>query len=126
MAKDATLDLLQRKFREKLNNDTKVVDLREIDPDLDEVWHFKAATGVQADHIIRKINAGDFFAAQVEAIFWRCYTEEGKRRFRQADKEQLLKLDPEFVSAISEKIGAFEDIAPDPEELKGNSSSTES
>lgn len=126
MAVDATLSLLQRKFREKLNNDEKIVDLKDIDKELDEVWHFRPATGTQADHIIKKINEGNFFAAQVEAIFWRCYNEDGKRRFRQADKEQLLKLDPEFISAISEKIGAFDDIAPDVEELKGNSDSTAS
>lgn len=126
MAIDATLGALQRKFREKLNNDLKTVDLREIDPELDEVWYFRPATGTQADNIIKKINEGNFFAAQVEALFWRCYNEDGKRRFRQADKEQLLKLDPEFISAIAEKIGAFDDIAPDVQELQGNSESTQS
>lgn len=120
--KDGTINALIGKFKDRISEEVTEVDLSEIDSDLEEVWYFHPATGTQADAIIKKVSDGNFFAAQVEAIFQRCYNGDGKKRFRPSDKEGLLKLDPEFVSAISERIGAFEDLTPDVEEL-GNSSS---
>jgi len=120
--KDQTISALIGKFKERISEEVTYVDLSEIDSDLDEMWCFHPATGTQADAIIKKVSDGNYFAAQVEAIFQRCYDQNGKKRFRPADKEGLLKLDPEFVASISERIGAFDDLAPDVDEL-GNSSS---
>ena len=124
--KDDTISALIGKFKERISEEITYVDLSEIDSDLDEVWCFHPATGTQADAIIKKVSDGSYFAAQVEAIFHRCYDQNGKKRFRPADKEGLMKLDPEFISSISERIGAFDDLAPDVEELAKNSNSTPS
>ena len=120
--KDSTISALIGKFKERISEDVTEVNLADIEPDLDEVWYFHPATGTQADAIIKKVSDGNYFAAQVEAIFQRCYDGNGKKRFKPADREGLLKLDPEFIASISERIGAFDDLTPDVEEL-GNSSS---
>lgn len=121
--KDSTLNELIGKFRKRISGEIIEVDLSEIDPDLEETWYFRPATGTQADAILKKVSDGAFFAAQVEALFQRCYTDEGRKRFRPADRDGLMKLDPEFISQISERIGAFDDLQPDVDEL-GNSSAS--
>ena len=120
--KDQTISALIGKFKERISEEITYVDLSEIDSDLDEMWCFHPATGTQADAIIKKVSDGNYFAAQVEAIFQRCYDQNGKKRFRPADKEGLMKLDPEFIASISERIGAFDDLTPEVDEL-GKSSS---
>ena len=120
--KDQTISALISKFKERISEEITYVDLSEIDSDLDEMWCFHPATGTQADAIIKKVSDGNYFAAQVEAIFQRCYDQNGKKRFRPADKEGLMKLDPEFIASISERIGAFDDLTPEVDEL-GKSSS---
>jgi hypothetical protein len=122
--KDETISALIGKFKERISEEITYVDLSEIDSDLDEIWCFHPATGTQADAIIKKVSDGSYFAAQVEAIFQRCYDQNGKKRFRPADKEGLLKLDPEFIASISERIGAFDDLSPDVDDLAKNSNST--
>ena len=94
------------------------------DGDMDDIWYFHPATGTQADAIIKKVSDGNYFAAQVEALFQRCRDENGRKKFKPADRDALLKLDPEFIAFISDKIGAFDDLSPDVEELGNSSSST--
>ena len=122
--KDPTLSALIGKFKARISEEVTVVHLSDWDSDMDEVFYFHPATGTQADAIIKKVSDGQYFAAQVEALFQRCRDENGRKRFKPADKEALLKLDPEFVGFISEKIGAFDDLSPDVEELGNSSSST--
>ena len=122
--KDPTLSALIGSFKKRISEEVIEVKLSDWDSDLDELWLFHPATGTQADAIIKKVSDGNYFAAQVEALFQRCYNEEGRKKFKPADKDALMKLDPEFIAFISERIGAFDDLSPDVEELGGSSSST--
>ena len=122
--KDATLSALIGKFKQRISEEVTEVRLSDWDSDLDDVWYFRPATGTQADAIIKKVSDGNYFAAQVEALFQRCYDDNGRKKFKPADRESLMKLDPEFIAFISDKIGAFEDLSPDVEQLGESSSST--
>lgn len=122
--RDPTLSKLIGKFKARISEEVTEVHLSDYDEDIDDVWYFHPATGTQADAIIKKVSDGNYFAAQVEALFQRARDENGKKLFRPADKEGLMKLDPEFIAFISDKIGAFDDLSPDVEELGNSSSST--
>ena len=122
--KDETLSALIGKFKERLSEEVTLVHLSDWDNDMDDIWYFHPATGTQADAIIKKVSDGNYFAAQVEALFQRCRDENGRKKFKPADRDSLLKLDPEFIAFISDKIGAFDDLSPDVEELGNSSSST--
>ena len=122
--RDPTLSKLIGKFKERISAEVVVVNLSDWDEELEDVWYFHPATGTQADAIIKKVSDGNYFAAQVEALFQRCRNEEGRKMFKPADKDALMKLDPEFIAFISDKIGAFDDLSPDVEELGNSSNST--
>ena len=104
------------RFRKRLNENVKAIDMNSLFPDLfgeGEFWFFRPATGTEADKILRFVNTGDLFRAQVEAIFHRTYFENGKKRFTQANLEDLKKFDPLDIGILADALGAFDDIAPD-------------
>jgi len=123
------IEAIQGRFRKRLANDAKIIPVGEIMPDVfesGEVWYAKVATGTESDKILAVLQDSKIFAAQCEAIYWRCYEDEEltRRCFTGATKPDIAKFDPQDVASIVDHMGGFEDIAPDQKEMEGNSSTT--
>lgn len=110
-------DILKRgaeRFREKLAEKKRVIRPADFglvdDPSIE--WHFPPPTTRQGDAILKFVNEGKLLEGQVEALFQRGRTPDGKKLFPQTMRNELLKQDPEVIAAIAAEIGAFDDISP--------------
>lgn len=108
---------LQTRFRERLQNEVKGIDISEFYTDMAQTfWYAKVPTGTEADKILKHVNDGNYFAASVEAIMQRiCRDDRGTRKmFPPNMRDEVARFDPKFISWLAGQMGAFEDISIEP------------